>query len=300
MTVETAGLMQTAAPAASRGGRSYRELLPYLLLAPNVLWMLVFLVGGLIYLFFVSFRGYVPGGSGIQDTWELTHYANFLFDPYHMRIMGRSIYISLTTVVCCLLLAFPLAYMLSQARGVVRAILYICILLPLLTSTVVRTFGWMVLLSGNGLVNQGLMAIGLTERPISFMYTDLGIIIALTEVLMPFMVLAIDAALLNIDRNLYDAARNLGAGATRIFLTITLPLTVPGIVSGSILVFSLAVSAYVTPDLIGGPRNPVMAMLIYQQGVSMLNWPFAAAISFILLALVLLAAGVALRLKVRT
>ncbi|WP_292444361.1 ABC transporter permease [Mesorhizobium sp.] len=261
--------------------------------------MLVFLVGGLIFLGLVSFRGYVPGGSGIQDTWELTHYANFLLDAYHMRIMGRSIYISFTTVICCLVLAFPLAYLLSELRGTARAILYICILLPLLTSTVVRTFGWMVLLSSNGLVNQGLIAIGLVERPIAFMYSDLGIIIALTEVLLPFMILAIDAALLNIDRNLYDAARNLGAGAARIFFSITLPLTVPGIVSGSILVFSLAVSAYVTPDLIGGPRNPVMAMLIYQQGVSMLNWPFAAAISFILLALVLLAAAIALRVKVR-
>jgi putative spermidine/putrescine transport system permease protein len=102
-------------------------------------------------------------------------------------------------------------------------------------------------------------------------------------VLLPFMILALDAALLNIDRQLYDAARNLGASAVRIFLQVTLPLSLPGIVSGSVLVFTLAISAFVTPALIGGPRIPVMSTLIYQQGIALLNWPFGAAISFIML-----------------
>jgi putative spermidine/putrescine transport system permease protein len=113
------------------------------------------------------------------------------------------------------------------------------------------------------------------------------------------MVLALDAALLNIDANLYDAARNLGAGTSRIFFKITLPLTYPGVISGSILVFSLSISAYVTPSLIGGARNPVMSTLIYQQGVSLLNWPFGAAIAYILLATVLVLVGGLLQLGLR-
>ena len=132
------------------------------------------------------------------------------------------------------------------------------------------------------------------------MYRLTGIVIALTQVLLPFMVLALDAALLNIDRQLYDAARNLGAGAVRIFLQVTLPLSLPGIVSGSVLVFTLAISAFVTPALVGGPRVPVMATLIYQQGIALLNWPFGAAISFVMLLVLLLLLAVAFALTGRS
>jgi putative spermidine/putrescine transport system permease protein len=283
--------------AFRRGVRA--QAIPYLLITPNLTWMLVFLVGALVLLAAVSLRGYEAGGRGILDTWELTHYAAFLSDPYYLEIMGRSVWLAFATTVCCIFLGYPLAYLLSQARGPFRALLYMCLLLPLLTPTVVRTFGWMVLLSNNGMLNKSLMSMGIIDQPIHFMYSNLGIIIALTEVFLPFMVLALDAALLNIDKNLYDAARNLGAGTSRIFFRITLPLTYPGIISGSILVFSLSVSAYVTPSLIGGARNPVMATLIYQQGVSLLNWPFGAAIAFMLLATVLVLVGGILQVGLR-
>jgi putative spermidine/putrescine transport system permease protein len=281
-------------------GRGVRnQVIPYLLVAPNLAWMLLFLMGAVGLLAVMSLRGYEAGGRGILDTWELTHYVAFLSDPSYLGIRGRSVWVAFVTTLCCIVLGFPLAYLLSQARGTFRAILYMCILLPLLTSTVVRTFGWMVLLSNNGMLNQTLTSWGLIEQPVQFMYSNLGIIIALTEVFLPFMVLALDAALLNIDKNLYDAARNLGAGTARIFFKITLPLTYPGVISGSILVFSLSVSAYVTPSLIGGARNPVMATLIYQQGVSLLNWPFGAAIAFILLATVMVLVGGILQLGLR-
>ncbi len=261
------------------------QALPYLLMAPNLAWMFAFLAGALIFLGITSFRGYGP--QGIMETWELTHYREFLEDPFYLRIMWRSVYLSLITVGCCVVIGFPLAVLLSRLKGLPRSLLYICIILPLLTSTVVRTFGWTVLLANNGIVNQALQAMGLTDRPVALMYNDLGVIIALTEVLLPLMVLALDAALLNIDKTLYDAARNLGASGARIFFKVTLPLAMPGVISGSVLVFSLAISAYVTPTLIGGRRNPVMSTLIYQQGVMQLNWPFGAAISYILLFVVL-------------
>ena len=257
---------------------------PYLLIAPNFLWLLLFMAGALFVLGVMSFRGYEPGGRGILETWELTHYTAFLSDPFFLNVLWRSLVISTAVTLVCIVLAFPLAYWLSRLRGTARAILYLAVLIPLLTSAVVRTFGWMILLANNGFLNKSLIAIGITDSPIRMMYNEVGIIIALAEVLLPFMVLALDAALLNIDRQLYDAARNLGAGAVRIFWQVTLPLSMPGVVSGSVRVFSLAISAYVTPALIGGPRVPVMSTTIYQQGIALLNWPFGAAIAFILLA----------------
>lgn len=272
---------------------------PYFLAAPNVIWLLLFMAGALSVLFVMSFRGYEPGGRGILPTWELTHYTAFLTDRFHLDILARSLLMSTYVTIGCLVLGFPFAYALSRLRGWKRALLYFTVLLPLLTSAVVRTFGWMILLSNNGFINKALIGWGVIEAPIPMMYRMTGIVIALIQVLLPFMVLALDAALLNIDRQLYDAARNLGAGAVRIFFQVTLPLSLPGIVSGSVLVFTLAISAFVTPALIGGPRIPVMATLIYQQGIALLNWPFGAAISFVMLTVLMFILAVALTLAGR-
>ena len=276
--------MSRASASVSVSKRESLNWAPYLLIAPNFIWLLLFMAGALFVLGIMSLRGYEPGGRGITDSWELTHYIAFLSDPFFLKTLWSSLFISAAVTLVCIILAFPLAYWLSRLRGTARAILYLAVLIPLLTSAVVRTFGWMILLANNGFLNKSLIAIGITDSPVRMMYNEVGIIIALAEVLLPFMVLALDAALLNIDRQLYDAARNLGAGAVRIFWQVTLPLSMPGVVSGSVLVFSLAISAYVTPALIGGPRVPVMSTTIYQQGIALLNWPFGAAIAFILLA----------------
>lgn len=271
------------APRAGLERTPKRDWSPLLLALPNVAWLGLFLVGALVLLGVMSLRGYEAGGRGILPTWELTHYRAFLTDPFFLDILVRSLSMSAQVTLWCLLLGFPLAFALSRARGWARALLYFTVLVPLLTSAVVRTFGWMILLSNNGFINKALIAWGVVETPIPMMYRMTGIVIALVQVLLPFMVLALDAALLNIDRQLYDAARNVGAGPVRIFFQITLPLALPGIVSGCVLVFTLAISAFVTPALIGGPRIPVMATLIYQQGISLSNWPFGAAISFVML-----------------
>ena len=275
--------------------RERTDWTPYFLVLPNLAWLTLFMAGALAILAMTSFRGYEAGGRGITDSWELTHYVAFLGDPFYIKVLWRSLVISAQVTLVCLVLGYPLAYWLSRLRGRARAVLYLAVLIPLLTSAVVRTFGWMILLSNNGVLNKTLINLGVISTPMRLMYNELGIVIALAEVLLPFMVLALDAALLNIDRQLYDAARNLGAGAVRIFFQVTLPLSAPGAIAGSVLVFSLAISAYVTPALIGGPRVPVMSTTIYQQGIALLNWPFGAAIAFVLLA-TLLAMMVALSL----
>ena len=265
------------------------------LVLPNLIWLALFMLGPLITLFVISFRVYEPG-RGIQDAWTVSHYLAFVTDAYHLDILLRTLRLGVEVTIWSLVLGFPMAYGLSRLRGTARALLYFVVLLPLLTSAVVRTFGWMIVLSNNGFINRTLMDLGLIDGPIRFMYGMSGIVVALTQVLLPFMVLSLDAALLNIDPRVYEAARNLGASRLRVFLQITLPLSVPGILSGSVLVFTLAVSAFVTPSLIGGPRVPVMATLIYQQGMSLLNWPFGGAIAFVMLATVVVLFLVALRL----
>lgn len=265
------------------------------LVLPNFAWLALFMLGPLITLFVISFRAY-EAGRGIQDAWTIGHYVAFVADPYHLGILLRTLRLGIEVTLWCLVLGFPMAYGLSRLRGTPRALLYFVVLLPLLTSAVVRTFGWMIVLSNNGFINRTLIDLGVIESPIRFMYSMLGIVVALVQVLLPFMVLALDAALLNIDPRVYEAARNLGASRLRVFLQITLPLSLPGILSGSVLVFTLAISAFVTPSLIGGPRVPVMATLIYQQGMSLLNWPFGGAIAFVMLATVVVLFLIAVRL----
>ena len=259
---------------------------PYALLAPNALWLLLFMLGPLVLLGTISFHVY-EAGKGILDLWTFANYAAFLGDAFYNGVLAQTLLLGALTTFGCLVLGFPLAFALSQARRWQRAALYLTVLMPLLTSAVVRTFGWMILLANNGFINRTMINLGLIDEPIKMMYTLTGIAVALVEVLLPFMVLALDAALLTIDPHLYEAARNLGARGPRIFCQVTLPLCLPGIVSGSVLVFTLAVSAFVTPTLIGGPRIKLMSTLIYQQSMGLSNWPFGAAIAFIMLATIL-------------
>jgi putative spermidine/putrescine transport system permease protein len=237
-------------------------------------------------LFVYSFWRYVPG-EGMQPAFILENYVKFLGDRYCLKVLYGTLFLGFQVTLLSLMLGFPVAIMLSRARPTVRGLLYVLVLAPLLTSAVVRTFGWMILLGDKGFVNTCIIAMGLVENPIKFMYTHRATVIGLTEVLMPFMIFSLESVLHNIDRSLYEAARNLGSNVIRIFLTITVPLSVPGIAAGSILVFSLAISAYVTPSLMGGPPNPVMSTMIYDQAFDLMNWPFGSAISFSLLMIIL-------------
>lgn len=272
--------------------------IPYLLLAPNVLWLAMFMAGAVVMLAGISLHVY-QAGKGILDEWTIQNYVQFLSDPFYRDVLWRTLALGAWTTAGCLILGFPLALLLSRLRGMRRSVLYFVLLLPLLTSAVVRTFGWMILLGNNGFINKSLIALGVVDDPIRMMYSMTGIVIALVEVLLPFMVLALDAALLNIDPHLYEAAQNLGARRARVFVRITLPLVLPGIVSGSVLVFTLAVSAFVTPSLIGGPRIKLMSTLIYQQSMGLLNWPFGGAIAFVMLFTILALFVLTFRLTAR-
>lgn len=258
------------------------QLRNWLILAglPLVLFA-IFYVVPVLQLFWLSLSRFDPS-VGIIPAVDPGYFISFLGDGYYLGILGRTILISLATTLVTAILAYPLATYLLAARGWRQTGLVIVLVLPLVTSSIVVSYGWLILLGQKGLVNQ--IVTGLGFEPLQLMYTDTGIVIGLTHVLLVFMTLSVAASMQGIDANLSRAARSLGAGPWTAFRKIVFPLTLPGLRTGCLLVFSLSMSAYATPVLIGGPRRKVLSFLIYQQSSGLLNWPFAAAMAVILLA----------------
>jgi putative spermidine/putrescine transport system permease protein len=268
-------------------------VLPYLLLAPALLWLVVFFVVPLGQMFLLSFQQ--DPQSLTEPAFGLQNYERFLTDDYFRQPLLNSLVLGLIVTVLSLLLGYPAAHKLSRMTGRVKAMFYMLTVLPLVTGVVVRTFGWYILLGESGIVNGLLTGIGLTRGPIQFLFTPLAVVIALTEVLLPFMILSIHAALEAIDPRVEEAASSLGAPGHQVMLRITMPLSRPGVATGSILVFVLAVSSFVTPALLGGVRYRLLPTEVYNQALVLFNWPFASAIAFTLLAA--LAVGVVLLLR---
>jgi putative spermidine/putrescine transport system permease protein len=222
----------------------------------------------------------------------LTQYAKFLFDPFSLKVLGHTLWIGVEVTALCLLLGLPLAWAYVRAPGWLQAILMLIVLLPLLTSVVVRTFSWIVILGRQGIVNTTLAAMGLIDAPLRLLYTETGMVVALAQVQMPLMVLPLITALSRLDPNLLDASAALGAGSWRTFRKVVMPLVLPGMIAGCLLTYAAAITAFITQSLVGGGQMLFMPMYIYQQSSALNNWPFAAAISIIFLVAVLGAVAV--------
>ena len=223
-----------------------------------------------------------------QDRLGIANFTKLFADSYYPFVAERTLRLALLITFVTALLGVPLAYVMHRAQGWIRSALIVLIVLPLMTSVVIRTFGWLVILGRGGLLARTLEILGLAPRNFSLMHTETGIVLALAQVLLPFMTLTVLAAMSRIERNLEEAARTMGAGIFATLWHVVLPLARPGIVSGALLVFALAVSSFVTPMLVGGVRLPVLAGAIYQQMTATLDWPFAAAQATLLLILALL------------
>ncbi len=264
------------------GGRAWRLLQ---LLAPAALVVAVFLVPPLAGIVAGSLvqRGQATGPP------SLVNYARFLGDPYYLRALLLTLKLSLVTTLCALVLGYLVAYQLARSirSRTARRLTYLVVVAPLFTSSIVRSFGWMVGLGNAGFVNRALRDLGLVDAPVRLIFNETGVVIGLTHILLPFMVLSLAAVLQNIDHALEEAAMDLGASRLVTFLTVTLPLSLPGLAAGSLIVFSLAMSAYVTPAVLSGGRLKVVPMLIYEQYVSVFDWGFGAAMAVVLLALTL-------------
>lgn len=218
----------------------------------------------------------VEGGS-------LGWYHRALTGPAYLDVFLLTFWIASVVTVVTLLLGYPVAYLLATTTPGWRAAGFLLVLLPLWTSVLVRTYAWMVLLGRNGVVNKALVAWGLTERPIGFLYTTTGVLIGMVHVLLPYMVLPLYSALRRLDPALMQAAEGLGAPRWRVLWRIVLPLTGGGIAAGTVLVFVLSLGFFITPALLGGGRVVMIGVLIQQQVAELLDWNFAAALSMLLL-----------------
>ncbi|HBF30353.1 ABC transporter permease [Rhizobium sp.] len=207
----------------------------------------------------------------------------FLTDPFHVSIGLRTIRLALIISIVCIVVGVPLAYVMARGSNSLRTFLLICVTLPLMTSVVVRTFGWMVILGRNGLLADFLYSLGLVRRNFSLMQTETAIVIGMVQVVLPFMVLTVLGVMQRLDPRLEEAARVMGCSFIGSLRRVVLPAAMPGIVSGFLLVFSLSASYFVTPMLLGGARLPTVAGSIYEAATKTLDWNFAAAQSIILL-----------------
>jgi putative spermidine/putrescine transport system permease protein len=187
-----------------------------------------------------------------------------------------------------LILGYPTAYFLARTTSKYKNLLLISTILPFLVSALVRAYGWIVILGDTGIINQILLGLGLVDKPVKILYTMNGVVIGLVHLLIPYMILSIATVLQNIKPNIEAAAQSLGANSWKTFRKVVFPLSLPGVITGAILVFTVSMTAFVTPKLLGGPRIKLMSTMVYQEVQVTFNWSMASAISFILLATILL------------
>ncbi|WP_054949148.1 ABC transporter permease [Numidum massiliense] len=273
-------------------GKRHPAYAALLLLVPSLIVMIGVFVLPLFFMFLQSFQNY-------DETFTLQNYLLFVQDPFYLEILWRTIRVSLWTVLTCLVLAFPVALFMSKVSGRLRGVVTFLIISPHLVSVVIRNFGWMTLLGEKGWINETLLKLGVIDAPLRLLYNELGIVIGLTDSFIVYMVLALATSLYTIDPSLYKAASILGGSRLRAFFDITLPLSLPGIVAGTTLVFSLSMSAFVTPALMGGTSVKVLPVIAYETIMTTLNWPLGAAISFMLLFFTVLLVNVFTRLVER-
>lgn len=263
-----------------------RNPLPWWLASPAALLMLALLAAPMVMLLGLSLNPFVPG-AGVGEGFTLSHYADLATDDYFHTIFGRTLALSFWVTLGCLLIGVPEAWVLSRLSPRWRAVSMVIVLGPLLISVIVRTLGWAVLLGSEGVINRSLVALGWIDTPIRMMYTFSAMTVALVHVLVPFMVLAVWASLQRLDPATLQAAASLGAPPATVFRRVVLPQVVPGMLSGVLIVFAMAASAFATPAIIGGRRLKVVPTTIYDEFLGNLNWPLGAALAAVLLVIML-------------
>ena len=271
------------------------------LVAPATLFVAIGLLIPVAILFRYSLNAFVPGKFMVEAL-TLDNYVRFFTDPFYLNILWRTSRVAFVTTLICLILGFPLAYVLARMQSSWKNLIVMLVVLPLFVGNAVRAAGWMVAFGSKGFINAGLMGAGVISTPIEIMYTELAVIIGIAAVNLPFMVLTLSSVIEGIDRAVEEAAFSLGANPWAMFQRVLVPLAMPGILAGTILTFILAMNAYATPVLLGGPKFQTMGPLVYNQFAQQNNWPFGAAISFILMAATLIltaAANILIQLRYR-
>ena len=248
-----------------------------LLALPASLALLVFFIIPMVYILVKTISE-----NGFAD------FVDFFTDPFYLDILWTTVRVSLISTAVSLILGYPTAYFMARSKSRMKKVMIIIILFPFLVSAVVRSYGWMVLLGQKGIVNQFLLGIGLISEPLKMLNTEFAVIVGMIHLLIPYMVLALLGVLQSIDPNVEYAAYSLGANPLQTFAKVVFPLSTPGIISGCVLVFTMSMTSYVTPKLLGGSKFRMMATMVVQEINVSFDWGAAAAISYILLAVILL------------
>lgn len=247
------------------------------LVIPVVVFLVVFFLAPLVTMSLRSVTD--PPDAG------LSNYVKFFDQAANLRVLANTFWIALLSTVTCLVIGYPFAYLMTIVPGRVAGLLLIAVLLPFWSSLLVRTFAWQVILRDTGIINGFLLGIGVVEEPVTLIRTTLGVIIGMSHILLPFMVLPIYAVMRRIDPEFGRAAANLGASPWRAFVRVFVPLTLPGVLAGALLVFVLALGFYITPALLGGLRDQMISQLIVQQVQQALDWGSASAMAVLLMAI---------------
>ena len=260
-----------------------RSRTPVLLLAPGLILLLAgFLIPSIAMLF---------SPPGVAPAEIFVRFGEMLTDPYDLRIIGRTVGIGLIVTLVCVVLGFPIAYLLARSTSRWSGVLLALAIFPLLLSNVVRTFGWLVVLGANGAIGQLLTGLGLVDRAPQLLYTELAIVLGLTQLFLPLAIISCYSAVAQVDPGLDDAARGLGASRTRTFWSIVIPLSSPGIVVAATLVFAGSVTAYTTPYLLGGSSQRMLSTQLFSYSSVTIDWASASATALIMTLLVFLISG---------
>lgn len=263
-------------------GRRRVNWFPLLLLSPLLIIMAVFFVVPLSRSVVISFFQFTGPGGYDSSHLTIANYKAFFISHFYLGILWRTFFISVTVTILCVVIGYPVAYFMSQLSGRKQQIYMFVYLAPWLINVVVKAFGWTLILSPSGYINRILLDLGVIHAPLQLIYNDLGMIIGLTQGEMVFAIMPILASLVSMNADLRPAAADLGASRIQAFVRIILPLSLPGIVAGSVFVFTMSMAAYTTPALLGGVKVRVMSYIAYQQNTATLNFPFGSAVSVIL------------------
>lgn len=261
-----------------------QRLTPYWLLTPGLIFLLLLFVVPLVTTARTSLAG-VEGGL-------LSHYREILTDPFFLTIIKRTVSLSAISTLICLALGYPVAYYLSRLPQQRATWLLALTVFPLLVNSVVRSFTWMVVLGRNGIINKALLWLGVVQEAKQYLYTPTAIVLGFTQLFLPLMILSLYSSLSQLNPDFEQAARGLGARPWTVFRRVTLPLSLPGMIVGVTLVFSATMTAYTTPQLLGGTRLRTLATMVYHYTNTSMNWPLATAIAVVMFALTLV--GVAI------
>ncbi len=266
------------------------------LISPTVFWLIVFFTVPLLVILVYSFLQRGTYG-GLVYEFNLDNYIRFV-DPLYIKIFMRSFRIAIATTLLSLLVGYPLAFWLATRPARWRNTLLLIMMIPFWTNFLIRTYAWIVILARKGFLNTALIDLGLIDKPLALLYNERAVVVGLVYGWITEMILPCYASIVGLDFSLVEAAQDLGANEFKAFIRVVLPLTMPGIVAGSILVFIPSLGAYVTPDLLGGGKSHMIGNLISQQFGSANHWPFGSAISMVLMILMMIGTVIYFRIAV--